>query len=83
MNYWDWETEVYPQMHAEATAAGKQAREEGLPRECNLIDPEFIHNGEPLRLWKKIWEQGYDGWSIPPIFQQMERVLNKMPMKRI
>ena len=83
MNIFEWETEVYPQIHAEALAIGRQAKSDGLPRICNLVDSQFVHNGK-LRLWQKIWEQGYDGWVDPSKefpFRQMESIVNKMPTR--
>lgn len=82
MDIFEWETKVCPQMHAKALAAGRQAKHDGLPRTCNLTDPKFIHNSKPLKLWQKIWEQGYDGWTDPTKafpFSKMENIVNQMP----
>lgn len=76
-----WETEIYPQIWWEAYAYGESAREEELPRECNLSDPQFISGKTILRVYKSAWEQGYDGYKIPAIFGQMEAVVNELPLR--
>ena len=83
LSIFEWETEVYPKMHKEATEAGAKAKLDGLPRECNLTDPKFLHKGKPLRLWEKIWYQGWDGWKIPEEFRRMEEVINRLPLRPI
>ena len=83
MDFFTWENEVYPKMHAEAYAVGSEARKQDLPRQCNLEDPKFLHKGKPLKPWLSAWNQGYDGWSIPPVFRQMEELLNEMPTRSL
>ena len=75
-----FETVTYPKMHAEAKALGDQAREDGLPRECNLTG-KFAHEGTILKDYKSAWEQGYDKWEIPGVFKQMEDHLKEQPLR--
>jgi hypothetical protein len=82
MDYFTWENEVYPKMWAEAYAAGSSAREQGLPRQCNLED-KFLWKGEALKPWLSAWNQGYDGYKIPQEFRQMEEALSQMPMRSL
>lgn len=81
MSYEEWERDVYPKMWAEAYEAGKKAKEDGLPRTCNLTDSNFCHDGNPLRVWRQVWEQGWDGWSIPAEFKQVEEALKDLPAR--
>lgn len=59
-----WETVEYPKKWESAYSAGVLARENGLPRECNL-GPEFKHNGVILKPWVSAWQCGYDGTFLP------------------
>lgn len=80
MSYMEWETEVYPKMWHLAYDAGEKARKEGKPRVCDLGE-EFRHNGVVLKLWRCVWEQGWDGWKIPVEFKQVEAVLDQLPLR--
>ena len=55
--------ETYPKLWHEAYDLGNEAKNQGLPRHCNLPDGKFCHNGSPLTVYKEAWEQGYDGFS--------------------
>ena len=81
-----WLDEVYPKIWHEAYAYGEAAKEEGLPRECNLNYDKFgyaTHDGgnQFLKPWKSAWEQGYDGYKIPAVFAQVENYLNQLPTR--
>lgn len=77
-----WLSEEYPKIWHEAYAYGELAREEGLPRECNLLNhSKFGHGDNILKPWKSAWEQGYDGYKIPAVFGQMENYLNQLPTR--
>jgi hypothetical protein len=74
--------ETYPKLWHEAYDLGENARKTGLPRQCNLNDPEFMTpGGHILKDYKNAWEQGWDLYKIPEIFKQMEDVLNELPTK--
>jgi hypothetical protein len=75
-----WETETYPRIWREAYALGSAAQEQGLPRVCNLTDRKF-GPGYALKPYKSAWEQGWDHYSIPAVFGQMEAVLNSLPTR--
>lgn len=51
---------------------GEQARNSGLPRECNLGQEFRTLSGDVLKVYKSAWEQGWDSLNIPAIFLQME-----------
>jgi hypothetical protein len=57
--------------------AGVKAREQGKPRICDLHTKLFITPGnEILKVYKSAWEQGWDGWTIPACFTEMEKLLS-------
>jgi len=76
-----FETETYPRLWQLAYDAGTKARDEGLPRECNLKNHPHVHKGKALKVYKSAWEQGWDKYTIPEEFRQMEALLNQMPLR--
>lgn len=78
-----WEREIYPRNWKLAYDIGKQAKEYGLPRTCNLEGEPFCYGeNKILKVYKSAWEQGYDGTSIMSAeFKQAEQHLNKMPLR--
>jgi hypothetical protein len=60
-NFFQWETEVYHRVWHLAYQAGRAARDQDLPRICNLEGRPFCHNDNILKPYKSAWEQGYDG----------------------
>jgi len=59
--------ETYPQIWREAWQLGRTACEEGLSRECDLSDDQFITpSGAILKVYQSAWEQGWDGRNPPP-----------------
>ncbi len=76
-----WQTETYPEIWKEAFAYGESAKEEGLPRECNLSDSKFGSGKTILKVYKSAWEQGYDGYKVPAEFKQVEEALDKLPLR--
>lgn len=83
MTYEEFETEVYPRIWREAHAAGVVAREQGLPRVCNLQGSPFCTpSGKVLKVYLSAWEQGWDNYDpIPAVFKKMEAVLDNMPLR--
>jgi hypothetical protein len=73
-------TETYPRLWHLAYDAGVEARKNGLPRNCNLKGNDHCHNDSVLKVYKSAWEQGWDGYTIPAIFAQIEAKLNQMPL---
>jgi hypothetical protein len=66
-----------------AYALGEAAQKEGKPRVCDLGERCFVTpSGTILKVYKSAWEQGYDGWKIPAIFTEMEKALDKLPLRR-
>lgn len=58
----DFFTQTYPRIWHEAYAQGVNAKLNGLPRDCNLIDIQFLTpSGNKLKVYKSAWEQGWDG----------------------
>lgn len=80
-SYEHFEREIYPKLWHLAYDAGVEARENGLPRICNLEGSPHCHNGKALKPYKSAWEQGWDNWKIPEIFTQMETSLDQMPLR--
>lgn len=57
-----FETETYPRIWHLAYDAGVEAKNEGLPRICNLKESPFVTpSGNILIVYKSAWEQGWDG----------------------
>jgi hypothetical protein len=79
--FYKWETEIYPKIWREAYDLGVAAFKAGLPRVCNLGESFRTPSGSILKVYKSAWEQGWDGYSIPGIFGQMEAVLKDMPLR--
>ena len=82
MNMYEWESDVYPKLCAEARRSGQIARESGLPRVCNCKAP----NGEITRVFQKQWLEGYDG--IDPNrqleeFVKVENCLATLPLRHL
>lgn len=82
MTYEEFERDIYPRIWHLAYDAGVEAREQGLPRICNLNDKHFITpGGNILKVYRSAWEQGWDNYKIPDEFRQVESVLNNMPTR--
>jgi|688.fasta_scaffold1603182_2 hypothetical protein len=85
VNYLKWESEVYPKIRAECRRLGQIARENGLPRVCNMEDYK-TPSGEYLRVYLEAWLQGYDG--IDPNreleeFRKVEKYLDTLPLHKL
>lgn len=81
MDSWvQFETEIYPRLWVLAYNKGMNARDSGYPRICNL-DGEHCHNGNPLKVYKSAWEQGWDRYSIAEEFRLVEALLAQMPLR--
>jgi hypothetical protein len=72
---------ISPKWH-QAYALGDAAQRAGKPKECDLGEGFQTPGGSILKVYKSAWEQGYDGWKVPEIFTQMEKVLDTMPTHR-
>lgn len=56
-----WESEIHPKICSEARRLGQIARENGLPRVCNLGKEYQTRSGAFLKVYLEPWLQGYDG----------------------
>jgi len=54
-----WLATGYKENWNAAYKLGLEARQKGLPRECNLDQPPFVHT-TVLKVYKSAWEQGWD-----------------------
>lgn len=55
--------EIYPRICAEAYKLGVKAKNDGLPRICNLCsEPYITPSGNVLKVYKEVWESGWDNW---------------------
>lgn len=83
MTYEDFERDIYPRIWREAYNAGSKARDQGLPRSCNLSGRPFVTpGGSVLKVYRSVWEQGWDNdQGIPAVFRQMEAALDNAPMR--
>jgi len=66
----------FPKLFNQAKLEGKKARLNGLLRTCNLPKESPWTYGKYLKVYLSAWEQGYDGFEIPEIFNLIERMLN-------
>jgi hypothetical protein len=77
-----WIDGPYKKNCQKARNLGIQARKDGLPRICNITDdPELCHNGTIFRCYADAWCSGWDGFTIPKEFLQVEQNLAKLPTR--
>jgi hypothetical protein len=85
VDYWQWESEVYPKNWHRAYDEGELARKSGLPKVCNLSEkcPDLCWEGDPIGPYLSAWNQGWDGYKIPAEFAQVEEHLSRMKLHRM
>lgn len=42
---------------------------------------EHAPSGKVLKVYQSAWEQGWDNYKIPEVFQHVENVLKAMPLR--
>ena len=81
-----WESEIHPRMCSEARRLGQIARENGLPRVCNLGEEYQTRSGAFLKVYLEPWMQGYDGRDPNRELEEFIKVENHLatlPMSKL
>ena len=73
-----WESEIHPKICSEARRLGQIARENGLPRVCNLGEEYQTRSGAFLKVYLEPWMQGYDGRNPNRELEEFIKVENHL-----